>query len=353
MKIALVEFFVKEEQTIVFVIDPYNPESKQEPHVFTVDIKEEKIRFLKNMIWSFGKDDSIIKSKLSFFQNIASAFFKPVLDYLSACDILYIIPHKDLHYLPFHAAEIDGKTLCEHCAIVYLPSASLLKFCQENNILRKKKKFSYKQILSIGVGAREDTPNFQKNFHIEARQVGRVFQTARSICHTGRQATKAVFMDHAPQSDLIHVASHGFFDKDTPLGSGPLLADGKHLPPKKPDHDSKRFVLKAEEFYQLNLRANLMVLSGCLTGMSEVRAGDELLGLARGMFAAGIPSMIVSLWEAHHGATMQFMQIFYQELINGVPKALALQSAQRELRKNSEYQHIKYWAPFILIGDWL
>ena len=181
----------------------------------------------------------------------------------------------------------------------------------------------------------------------------RLFNSAKKTCYTGTRATKAAFLEHAPRKDLIHIASHGYFDSDTPLGSGPLLSYGRRYPSLVSNKNRDRFVLKAEEFYQINLQANLMVMSGCFTGMSEVRPGDELLGLTRGIFAAGVPAMVVSLWEAHHGATRQFMHVFYQELIQGSPKALALQAAQRGLRRTPEYQHIKYWAPFILIGDWL
>lgn len=353
MKVALVEFFVKEDKTFVFVVDPNKPESKQEPHVITLDIGEQDLRALKTMIWSFGRASIIVERNMSFFQEIGATIFRPILNYLDDCDVLYIIPHKDLHYLPLHVIEINRQALCEHYAIVYLPNASLLKFCQENNVLRKKRRYSYRQILSLGVGTREDSLRLRKKFVTEARQVTEVFAPTKSHCLTGIQATKAAFLEHAPQCDLIHIASHGFFDRNIPLGSGPLLAYGKRLPPFEVHKNKKQYVLQAEEFYQLRLQANLVVLSGCFTGMSEVKPGDELLGLARGVFAAGVPSMIVSLWEAHHGAAMQFMQTFYQELLQGIPKALALQAAQRQLRRQPEYRHLKYWAPFILIGDWL
>jgi CHAT domain-containing protein len=353
MKVALIEFYIKEDQTFIFVINPHNPESGQKPHVITIDIGEQEIKALKTMIWSFGRASVIVERNLNLFQEIGTTIFKPVLNYLTNCDILYIVPHKNLHYLPFHALEIDDKALCDHFAIVYLPNASLLKYCQENNVLRRRKKYEYKQILSLGVGAREDTASVRNKFITEANQVAETLNPALSSCLTGIHATKAAFLENAPQSELIHIASHGFFDRNTPLGSGPLLAYGRRFPSLGELEDRDKFVLKAEEFYKLKLQANLVTMSGCFTGLSEVRGGDELLGLARGVFAAGVPSMIVSLWEAHHSATMRFMQIFYGELIKGTPKALALQTAQLELRKTPEYRHIKFWAPFILIGDWL
>ncbi len=102
------------------------------------------------------------------------------------------------------------------------------------------------------------------------------------------------------------------------------------------------------DLYQLRLPVELITLSGCSTGLNVVAAGDELLGLARGLLHAGAQSLVLSLWDVHDQSTAEFMKAFYQALKQGKPKAQALQSAMLALK--SRYPHCYQWAPFILMG---
>lgn len=353
MQVALIEFFVTEQQTFVFVIDPRKPETKQEPWVETIEIEESQISAGKNMIEKLARHPLITTPFIQQFQKVGQQLLTNALEYIGECDILYIIPHKELHYFPFHAIEINGQALCESYSIVYLPNASLLKFCQANNLLRKDKNYQYRQILTMGVGAKEDLPSIRKKYFLEIEKINQIFQDSQLFSFKGIKATKRQFLNYASESDLIHIASHGYFDNQHPLSSGPVLAFNNKLPSRFLQKDKQKYILEAQEFYQLRLKANLAVFSGCMTGMSDVRPGDELMGLVRGVLAAGIPSMILSLWEAHHQAAIDFMTKFYKELKQGHPKAIAFQKAQSQVRNNSETKELKYWASFILIGDWL
>jgi CHAT domain-containing protein len=99
---------------------------------------------------------------------------------------------------------------------------------------------------------------------------------------------------------------------------------------------------------QLELPVELFTLSGCGTGLSVVAAGDELLGLIRGLLYAGAESLLLSLWDVHDRTTAQFMSAFYKYLGKDGDKALALQAAMLEIRK--ERPHPYYWAPFVVVG---
>jgi CHAT domain-containing protein len=98
----------------------------------------------------------------------------------------------------------------------------------------------------------------------------------------------------------------------------------------------------------MRLRASLVTLSACETGMNGVIAGDELVGLARGFFQAGAASVVVSLWAVNDASTARLMQRFYRYLEAGCTPAAAMRSAQTELRR--QYPHPYYWAPFLVIG---
>ena len=105
------------------------------------------------------------------------------------------------------------------------------------------------------------------------------------------------------------------------------------------------------DFYQLQLNAELVTLSGCGTGMNVVIGGDELIGLVRGLLYAGAQTLMVSLWEVHDQSTTEFMRDFYR-IYRQIPnKAEALRQAVITLRE--KHRHPYYWAAFSLVGKFV
>lgn len=102
------------------------------------------------------------------------------------------------------------------------------------------------------------------------------------------------------------------------------------------------------DLYQMRLGAKLVTLSGCATGMNFVAAGDELIGLQRGLFCAGATSLLLSLWDVHDGSTAELMQEFYKRYIQSNDMVASLQAAMRDVRQ--ENPHPYFWAPFVLVG---
>ena len=130
-------------------------------------------------------------------------------------------------------------------------------------------------------------------------------------------------------------ARHGQFRPDNPLFSSLRLGNGW---------------LTVRDAYDLNLHSSLVTLSACETGVSTVAPGDELIGLARGFFAAGSPSLLISLWTVDDDATATLMIDFYGHLQRRRSPATALREAQ--LRLLQEKQHPFFWSPFVLMGRW-
>lgn len=102
------------------------------------------------------------------------------------------------------------------------------------------------------------------------------------------------------------------------------------------------------DLYNMHLPVELLTLSGCGTGLNVVAAGDELIGLARGLLHAGAQSLLLTLWDVHDRSTAEFMRAFYRHLGSGFGKANAVRNAMFELRE--AYPHPYYWAPFTLMG---
>jgi CHAT domain-containing protein len=161
----------------------------------------------------------------------------------------------------------------------------------------------------------------------------------------GSRATESSFKRLADRYDVIHLATHGYFNKLNPLLSGVML--------EADTQDDGR--LEVHEILELKLNAELVTLSACDTALgsgyfAEVPAGDDLIGLTRAFLFAGTPSVLASLWEVNDRSSAQLMHSFYSQLRNG-DKAIALAKAQREMRARGVYRHPYYWGAFTLVGQ--
>ncbi len=149
----------------------------------------------------------------------------------------------------------------------------------------------------------------------------------------GGEATVEVLRQQGSASNLVHIATHGSYRQDNPMFSSIRMGDG---------------YLNLYDLYQMRLPSRLVTLSGCATGMNFVSAGDELLGLQRGLFCAGASSLLLSLWDVHDQSTAKLMRTFYQHYLASQDLAASLQAAMKQLRE--ENPHPYFWAPFVLAG---
>ncbi len=111
--------------------------------------------------------------------------------------------------------------------------------------------------------------------------------------------------------------------------------------------------LQATEIFNLNLNADLVVLSACQTGLGKLVRGEGMIGLTRAFMYAGTPAVMVSLWSVSDISTATLMGEFYRNLVkHNLNKTDALRKAQLALLKDGKFAHPFYWAPFVLVGDW-
>jgi CHAT domain-containing protein len=101
----------------------------------------------------------------------------------------------------------------------------------------------------------------------------------------------------------------------------------------------------------LNLRARLVVLSGCDTARGRFGAGEGLIGMTWALFVGGASATLAGQWKVESSSTSDLMLEFYRGLNNGLGKAEALQRAQLSLLHTEKYAHPFYWAGFVLVGD--
>ena len=173
---------------------------------------------------------------------------------------------------------------------------------------------------------------------------------------------------HRPR--ILHLATHGFFlepqaearpnGKEALLPTNqrienPLLRSGLALAGANARRSGSKDdgILTALEAAQLDLRGTqLVVLSACATGLGDVRTGDGVAGLRRGLLLAGAQTQVAALWSVPDAATQQLMVDFYQYLVRGAGRAAALRRAQLDMLATSDHSHPYYWANFAVIGAW-
>jgi len=113
-----------------------------------------------------------------------------------------------------------------------------------------------------------------------------------------------------------------------------------------PENDG---LLEAREIMNMNLRADLAVLSACETANGTISPGEGVVGMSWAFFVAGTRSMLVSQWKVNSASTSQLMTGFYQRN-KTTQKANALQQTALSFMKDRSYRHPFYWAGFVLIG---
>ena len=112
--------------------------------------------------------------------------------------------------------------------------------------------------------------------------------------------------------------------------------------------------LRLHDLYNLNLPAELVVLSACQTGLGKDIKGEGLVGLTRGFMYAGTARVIASLWKVDDAATAELMKEFYGGMFGSrhLPPAAALRAAQQTISRQKQWAAPYYWAGFVLQGDW-
>ena len=182
---------------------------------------------------------------------------------------------------------------------------------------------------------------------------------------TGAMAQEALFKRLAPGSNVLHVATHGFFLDPECLKAGaaasPLLSSGLALAGANhrdaATEDEEDGILTAEEIASLDLSGvDWVVLSACDTGMGQVMNGEGVLGLRRAFEVAGAGTLIMSLWPVQDEATRAWMRELYAARLAGASTADAMRRASVKViearRKAGQSAHPFYWGAFVAAGEW-
>ena len=357
---TLVEYFVGQVTTRVWIIE------KERMQYVGIRLGKqnlaERVKTLRDSIFALGEKEKFNESSTSLYQEL----IQPILPHASGKELI-IVPHDVLHYLPFHALRSpDGRYLIEQYPIYYLSSASLLQFVKE------KKTAGGEKVLAFGNPDLGDPEKNLEYAELEAEEVKNGVSQSRQ-CLSEKGATEEKSKSLSANHDILHFATHAQLNEDDPLSSAVLLA-------KEGKEDGR---LEVREIFGMDLKANLVVLSGCDTALGKLSTGDELVGLTRAFIYAGTPSVVASLWSVDDSSTAQLMSEFLQKskddeqgrsFTAGAARTYSRRRAQRhavtpgsrghrEIRRGCRAEstlscscrhstsHPYFWAPFILVGD--
>jgi len=182
----------------------------------------------------------------------------------------------------------------------------------------------------------------------EAKAILAVTPAGKGMEALDFEASRATAMNPAlAQFRVVHIATHGLLNSKHPELSGLVLSmvdkQGK----------SQNGFLQLQDVYNLQLAADLVVLSGCETGLGKQISGEGLIGLTRGFMYAGAQRVVASLWSVSDKATAELMARFYRAMEkDGLAPAGALRRAQIEMWRQSMWSSPYYWAAFQLQGEW-
>ena len=335
-KEAAIYFLPTQEYLFTFIL------TKEDFSILTVDISMDNINLFINQLL---KGIKVLNWNIEHSKILYEILIEPITDIIKDKETLCIIPEGKLNYVPFQALlnSKRQKYLIEDYAIYYSPSLSSLKWLRTKIIKENKKLLAFGDCDFSG----EKNINTMREKLIALPATGEevkalnVIYSPNANIFLGSNATESNFNNQSTKFGIIHLATHSLVNEALPLFSSIAFS-------KENGEDG---FLEAREIIQMELNAQLVILSACKTAFGKQIAGEGMLGLTRAFFTAGIPSVVASLWEVEDNATKVLMVEFHKRIKEGNTPDLALKGAQIYMIKNSGYTDPLFWSPFILVGD--
>jgi CHAT domain-containing protein len=336
---ALISLFTELENITIFVVKA----GEDAPHVVRVPSNNLQLdEFMRNfqaeiINWHAHRADS--KPFTHEWQKLGISLFAPIMHFLEGVKHITISPHGPLHALPLHALFTDesGRCLIDDFSISYTPAFGPL-FSLSN-----KQPIESLDSLIFGY-----TPNVSERpiFIGEAESIAKITHGKIAV---NKAATATSLQQYSKQPlKVMHFSCHGAFDKQNPLHSAILLADGG-------------FTIRS--WLALQLQADLVTLSACQLAQSASLGGEEMAGFVQAILISGGRSALLGLWNVNAFITKELMERFYRNWFNkdlSMTKAQALRQAVLELRNSEAAESLTnagispsdpyLWAPFCLHG---
>lgn len=297
---------------------------------------------------------------------------EPILEKLGKATRLILSPDGPVNLLPFQAMlDAEGRYLVERYTVSYVTSGrDLIRMREAGPAPSGVTIFADPNFGAATIDRTSRSP--LPAYFQPLRATGREAELIREFFPDSSKIVGDMALERTIKTMsrpmILHIATHGFFLPDDPVGVGDAGANGYRF--WKPEFQFFRSglvfagvntrpaagddgILTALEASNLDLRGTrLVVLSACDTGIGSLRKGEGVFGLRRAFSIAGAEALVMSLWQVSDHSTQELMEGFYKNLRSGLGRADSLRAIQVEMLKKPARKHPYYWASFIHAGAW-
>lgn len=356
----MVGYFVGDEHIFAFVIAEKKFEVITIPKEFPLEAWVEEFR---NSIYQYNPTSKEIEFLNQKYTNLGfelyQLLFEPIRPLLTGNQVV-ILPGGVLGYLPFDALlasapEVNDNYdthdyLLRHYQFSYSYSATLHK-----EMLGRSTGWEKGGFVGFAPSYGGDSLNLRSNDPWRAvlgnltynkPEVQQIQRIMGGTAYLDSAATEHRFLETAPNAGILHLAVHA--------KSNDEHGEYSYLAFFQTTDSVENELVFVKDLYSLRIKAALVVLSACETGIGELQRGEGIVSLARGFSYAGAASIVTTLWSIDDFASSEIMQLFYENLKAGESKDAALRQAKLTFlsrRKGSNASHPIYWAAFIPVGD--
>jgi len=369
---AFLEFVVAEDKSYLIVLARDRDRSPLEITLHPLNISSkrlsEEVGEFRRML---AERDGAYQAKA---RQLYDLLLKPAEDRLRRRKTLCIVPDKMLWELPFQALQPrNGVHMIEDFTLFYSPSLSVLRESMKKDVRTPagvvpvanrstppvgRTLFALANPDLGGKGQLVNTSGTRERLsplpetETEVKTVARLYGETNSRVFIGADAREARVKSEASKYRVLHFATHGVLDGQNPMYSHLTLSQAAS------GESQEDGLLEAREIINLNLSADLAVLSACQTGRGAVSAGEGVVGMSWAFFVAGVPTIVASQWKVDSDSTTILMIDFHRRLTAPrshvrprETKAEALRQASLLLLRTDRYKHPFYWAGFVMVGE--
>lgn len=352
---AVAEFIVAEDFAVLFVLSLGETGNSVVKSHFLDLTQSELEKSVKNFNSTLAKGDLDFQSGS---RDLFARLLKSAENDLIGKTNLIIVPDGPLWDLPFQALmDEKGKYLVEKVAISYAPSLTALREMSKKAGTRNAGPDA--ELIAFGnpIVGKETKERVQRVFMSEeleplpeaerlVNELGKMYGPKRSKVLIGNEAREEVAKSETSKYRIVLFATHGILNNTSPIYSHLVLSQDA----KNPNEDG---LLEAWELKDLNLKADMVILSACDTARGKVSGGEGIIGMTWASFIAGSPTTVASQWKVESASTTDFMLEFHRQLLakKRISKAEAMRRAALKLMRTPKYRHPSYWGAWVLVGD--
>lgn len=375
---VLLEYFLGNTKSYLWILTSNSVKTFVLPSKNEIEkLVEEYIGLMQNMY----KEDNLTNKQESYTKlsrSLSKVLVLPAINEMQGKRLI-IVPDKILHFLPFASLldENDLPLVVKH-ELVYLPSASFVVSLREKGANQKEE--TNKSVLIVADPvfnksdsriSKKDTKDEKKienQTDFELEMALRDFSNINRLPYTREEGYNIKKLFNSPDTEMlldfdanleklnilnlrqfpfIHFSTHTLINEKNPELSGLLLSMVDE------NGNKKSGILTVNQILNLNLNADLVVLSACKTALGKPSGQEGLVGLTRSFFYAGSRKVMGSLWNVSDKGTNELMTRFYTYITKEKLKPVAaLREAQKSMINDDKWSSPFYWAAFQIYGDW-